>query len=375
MGNWNNKKCAEKSASFIAAKLFFYIYAGGIKTEPVDGAYDVILSIYDSQDLHIKVPVEVVTFVKSFNKDAHKRYMTVFDYCKYEFNPNTTNGRFQMYVVNADIDPWHVKPKKGYSIKTYSLLPNYYEQNILDKVNGENYYLTAYNNKEICVAPLKQSYSSLFEPAFTIQEIMPFEEECKIAQDVSDLESYLSYNQHEFIFAYVRRWALERKKANNAGKKLLSIPLKQDIVFNSIAPVFCEEVPSTEAVYADSAYFDDKKAQVDTTVKSVSWRDFYNTNPALTTSKATLEPLSTADIEFDDAIELRDIITGVWKSNVPIYVTGNYLNISTPEKMRVLATRLTKADLDNYAANGIIRQIAPNKYYLTAMNGDYVLTV
>ena len=371
----SEKSAALKSADWIAAKLFFFIYAGGIKTEPVNGVYTVPMNIQDDKVLNIEVPEGVVKFVKTFNKETHKKYITVFDFCKYEYNPNTKDGTFNICLVNADVDPWHVKPKQGYKIKTYSLLPNYYAQDTLDGANGEGWYLSNYNNGGICVDPLRSLYKSKFIPESPIEETMMYEDICKNAQTVDDLAEFLYLDQYEYIFAYVKRWAIARKQANALGKKLVSIPLKQDIVYAPFAYSFCDEIPPQEPVYADSDLFDDKQAQSSAGVNVLNWQNFDERTLKIGTTQSSIKEFSIRDIDLSDIANIHDIISGEYNAPIPVVVTGNYINVRDEELIRVAASRLHPEQIAQFTEAGILRPISATKSFIRAVNGDYILEV
>ena len=374
---WSEKESALKSADWLAAKLFFYIYAGGIKTEPVNGNYIVTMNMRDNVDLAIEVPEAVVNFVKSFNKETHKRYITVFDFCKYEYNPNTKNGTFNICLVNADVDPWHVKPKQGYRIKTYSLLSNYYDQATLDGANGAGYYQQNYNDGGICVEPMRNFYkvAGKFIPESPIEETLMYEEMCKNAQTLSDLDEFLFLDQFEYIFAYVKRWAIARKQANAMGKKLISIPLKQDIVYAPFAYSFCDELPPQEPVYADDTYFDDKQAQSTAIVKQLNWQDYDQSRLAIAGRQVTIKEFSIRDVDLNNIANIGDILSGDYVASIPVVITGNYINVRDESIIRVAVSRLTAENIAMFLDAGIMRQISENKYFIRAINGDYVLEV
>lgn len=375
LASWNEKKCAEHSIEYLASTLFFYILAGGKMGDIENDAYTVKLTMLDTKDLNITVPVRVYEFVRNFNIANHKRYITVYDFCKYEYNPNTSTGTFNFCLVNASVDPWHVKPKKGYNIKSYSLLPNYYEQNTLDSANGVDYYKNNCDKGAIAVSPLMKTYRNAFIPTSDLSETMMYEDMVRKANDVVDLEPFMDANQYEYIFAYVRRWAVERKRANAMGKKLISIPLKQDIVYAPLAYTFCEEIPSQYPVYADDISFDDKQAQTVSDVGVVSWKDYDITMNVIEHKQIKITEFSIHDIEYSDTSKISDILSGEWKANVPITVTGNYINVKGDTIMRIAVSKLTSADINNFVNAGIIRQISTTKYFVRAINGDYILEV
>lgn len=378
MSDWSMKKCAEGSIDYIAAKLFFMIIAGGVKSEPVDGKYIIPMEIHNGSVINVEVGTEVYDFLMTFDVNLHKRYITVYDYCKYEYNPNTDGaGTVNWCMVNVDVDPWHVRPKRGYSLKSYALLPNYYDDVALNNANGEGFYQIACENKEIVISPLINTFRDV-----SLLDIGRTEWQTdRIDQQNWELEDFLSSigdpGFTEWIFSYTKRWALERKRAESLGKKLVSIPLKQDIVYASMAPAFCEEVPPTTAVYSDDASIDNKACQSVTTVHKTSWRDFIDNNTNLIDARqTTIREVNTDDYDINRIHENSDIIFGRYKAPVDIIVTGNYLNFMTESGLKRLAvSRLTSNDISQFAIDEIILPFGENKYYIHAINGDYILEV
>lgn len=375
LSNWSEKKVAMASADFIAAKVFFYILAGGCKSQPVNGIYVIDMKIQEGITLSINVPVPVYDFVKSFDVESHKRYITVYDFCKYEYNPNTKNGTFNICMVNADIDPWHVRPKQGYSIKSYPLLPNYHEQVALDTANGEGFYLTAKNEGGICVAPLRHQYRSVFIPVSTPDETVMYENISKSASAYNDMDEFLYPDQYEYIFAYVRRWTLAKKSAAAMGKKLYSIPLKQDIVYSEFAFSYCEEVPPQECVYMDDLSFNDKQCQIVTTVKKSSWSDYVSGISLISSKSLSIHPFTLRDIDVNNIEVMEPIVSGAFNSSIPLVVSGNYLVIKDGSMLRIPVSRIKPEQLDQFANDGVVMPIGGGRYFVRAINGDYVLEV
>lgn len=387
MSEWNDKRCAEYSTEYLAATLFFRILAmesknrannakGGeqntFRPPMIDGEYSVKIQLDDSKDLDVRIPENVYQFIGDFDRVNNRRYITVYDYCKYEYNPNTNAGTFQFLMTNATIDPWHVRPKKGYSIGSYSLLPNYYDQTSLDNANGEGFYLTAHNDKKIVVEPIKGFVRDWFIPESPLNDHFLWEEQVKHAQTLDDLEFFLMSSEFEPIYAYVRRWAIERKAAAAQGKRLISIPLKQDIVYGPLAPTFCTEIPSTCAVHTDDVSFDDKQAQNNPVNSKYSWNPDSETK-LIEGVTATLSLFSTATVlrlngELTECLEIsnKPVVA-------PITVTGNYINVKGDEMMRVMATRLDSVSKQNLVNAGILNPIGDGLYFIHALNGDFVL--
>ena len=383
LSSWSLKKCVKACAADIAARLFFYILAGGIKDEPVDDNYTVNINVMEDIFMDIKIPSVIKDMVCRYDKNSHKRYVTLFDFCLNEFDPQD-KGSFNYYLVNADVDPWHVIPRKGYSIKTYPLLPNYYAQTNLDAANGEGFYMQACNNKSIVVNPityeldkkfLVQSQESGDEYATEINKTI-----IKEAKSVEELELFFNEDlyKYEYIAAYVKRWALERKKARAMGKTILSIPLKQDILLNSIAAVYCDVIPSTTPEYADDNVtgITDKAAQLSMDVGNVSWKHFLEQAPtAIANTRYTMRKLDVRDIgmEFE---EYKDILSDVYECPIGIFATSTWLVIKYEDKdIKIPVAKYTTSDFDKLAEEGIILKLANCKYFVGAVNGNYILEV
>lgn len=375
MSNWSVKSVAMSSADYIAAKLFFFILAGGCKSAAVDGVYKIPMKIQEGFDLVIDIPEAVYDFVKGFNVAAHKRYITVYDFCKYEYNPNTKNGTFNICLVNADVDPWHVNPKQGYSIKSYPLLPNYHDQSALDTANGDGFYLAAKNDGGICVQPLRTLYRSQFIPVSTLDELVMYEDLVKKVQHYNDLDEFLYPDQYEYVFAYVRRWTLAKKMAAAQGKKLYSIPLKQDIVYSEFAYSYCEEIPEKECVYVDDPMFNDKLCQKSVDIHKVSWRDLNPVVALISNKSVTVHPFSMRDVDVNNIEVMKPIIAGTFESTIPIVVSGNYLVIKDDTMLRVPISRIPSDQMDQFVNDGVVLPIGENRYFVRAINGDYVLEV
>lgn len=377
LDDWSEYKCAMSSKYFIGAKLFFDILAGRLNnTEPVDGIYEIPVKIYDEKEIVIKLPVDVYAFIKSFNINGHKKYITVCDYCKYEYDPNTKNGIFNFCLINASVDPWHVKPKRGYSIKTYPLIPNYYLPDVLDKANGAGFYQKGLDCKAICAQPFIKLYGTkAFTPEVDADEMYAASEEIKSITDVNMFMDTLRNHIIEYISAYVKRWSLTRKVAKERGQKLISIPLKQDIVYESLAYLYCDEVPSTSPVFINDSSFNDLDANSNLSIGVISWKDFEkDTVNMLTNQQKRLIPFSVYAIKDCDASVVKDILNS--ERNMPLIVTGNYINlISDNTRTHIAVSRLTEAEINKFKDNKLIIEIGDGKYFIRALNGDYIMEV
>ena len=380
--DWNLKRCAYASIDMVAANLFFYVLSGRVKEAPVDDKYIIPFKLWDSKEVNIEITTEIYNFIRSVNPETHKKYITVYDFCKYEFNQYSKTGTFSICLVNASVDPWHVTPKKGYAIRSYSLLPNYYEAEALNKANGEEFYDLAIQSKGIIgqkiqgtfyPTPLKRVPTSAFDPYIDDSEMKIIRDTCAMAQSVDDLSAYYTDGVQECIFEYVKRWIFEKKKARAMGKKLISIPLKQDIAYHNLSYMLCEEVPETESVFG-GAEVNERQAQtlaVMVPLRPIEDGEVYT---ELTTNKLKIRRFTVGDIATSLA-ESADILSGDYEPILPIVVSGNYINFKAEEAVRLLVPAMTVNDFNDLANNGICKKLADDKFYIKALNGNYIVEV
>ena len=360
-GNKSYKECVLDSSWWIGAKLFFMILAGAIKD--VDESQEKFNITIDSID--IEVPMEAYKVIKSFDIASHKKYVTLYDWFTTEYSVYSVNqaGTFNTCLVNAIVDPWHVRPRKGFSIKTYSLLPNFYPESALTKVTSGSFYPDAVSRKEICVQPIRDTYKNMYlidyDPVVMAQDIKQISE----TKTSEDLEYYLDDQVDEYVTAYVRRWGLARKEAEAQGKYLLSIPLKQDILFHNIAPYFCDEVPSTEKVMSNIPI--PNISVSDTTVTKLRFDD--NTVDSIADKhNRNIRKLSPIDVTID---EYKTIINFIDKGEQNVVIIGSYLVLDDGSKLNLASS--SNATLESIG--DAILKIGENKYIINTMNGIFVI--
>lgn len=379
---WNLKRCAYASIDFVAANLFFYVLSGRVKSELVNGKYIIPFKLWESKEVNIEITPEVYDFIKKVNPETHKKYITVYDFCKYEYNQYSKTGTFSICLVNASVDPWHVIPKKGYAIRSYSLLPNYYDADALNKANGENFYDLAISNNAIIgqkinntfySTPLKGVPATAFDPYIDDSEMKIIRDTCDMAQSIDDLSAYFTDGVQECIFEYVKRWTFEKKKARAMGKKLYTIPLKQDIVYHNLAYMLCDEVPETESVFGGDEV-NERQAQtlaVMVPLKPIEAGEVYM---EISTNKLKIRRFEVSDIATNLEFS-KDILSGDYESALPIVVSGNYINFKAGEQIRLLVPAMKVSDFETLAQDGICKKIGENKFYIKALNGNYVVEV
>lgn len=382
--DWTLKKCIEASADYCAATLLFYIVAGKFKgKEPVNGMHTLNLPIAGCEDLNIILPANVIDFVmQRFDINEHRRYITLFDLCKREYESNTNGGNFNICLVNADVTPWSVTPKKGFTIGTYSLMPNYYGSEALIKSCGPEYFEAACASKALIgveqngnfiQTPIKEGTKQRMLITFDDEIVeMDAANIISTAECPADLYTFLNPRDFESVEAYIKRWTLEKKRAKEQGKILLSIPLKQDIVYKDMAAFLYNEVPVDHPVYVDALSGVNERGFILNAAR-VPLRYEENAGVYLVTANYYhVEPFNLGDISLESP-NIDAILSGDYTPSMNVMVMGNTIFSNAGEDIRFNVTALNQSEIDNLAATNVIVSVGENIYYCKAVNGDFII--
>lgn len=233
---------AERMFDDVASKLFFTILGKkGYVEDGDDYVYTIKFDLEHSLD--VRIPKQIATICQAITNDKanHVRYITVFDVCEREFAPNAAGGSFALHIVNADITPWSVAPRKGFRINTYNLLPSYYRTQALVDKFGSAWYESATASKAISNTPLVSVLPALEVPTYTQEEQYILNQELKAMDDYDSFDSCLYMGNTEQVANYVKRWSAACKIAKAQGKIVEHMPLKQDIVYQNLTDILTGE--------------------------------------------------------------------------------------------------------------------------------------
>jgi hypothetical protein len=137
--------------------------------------------------------------------------------------------------------------------------------------------------------------------------------------------------------------------------------------------MLCEEVPETEPVFGGDEV-NERQAQtlaVMVPLKPIESGEVYT---ELTTNKLKIRRFTVGDIATSLA-ESADILSGDYEPILPIVVSGNYINFKAEEAVRLLVPAMTVNDFNDLANNGICKKLADDKFYIKALNGNYIVEV
>lgn len=248
----SSEELSKKFAGYIAAQLMFKVLnfakMGRISTE---ADYKETVQVFDDVSFEVTVPAAIVKTMAGIDLEAHRKFITLDFLTTFEVNGFEKDGPSQFACVNAAITPWSVNPLKGYSIKSYPLLQNFYDTDVLVNSFGQERTTALINNGVKITQSLKaiMTDENKFMPAPPVEgkkirdEYQKAEYDSRLAlyntlltsaSSYHDYDDFLDMSMQETLEIYIKRWTAARNEAKAQGKTLLSIPLKQDILYGEI---------------------------------------------------------------------------------------------------------------------------------------------
>lgn len=372
-----------RSSRYIAARLFFACAS----RSSIEGFK---LNIpYGNKKFTVDIDANVVSAVKHMNLASHVRYMTLYDYCNLEYNPG--NNRFQMFCVNARIEPWSVTPRTKLGIISRPFVPNYYSADALNKSVGDpTFYQRGIDNKAIRGVALKEVLPSLYVSVPTMQDNTLYNTRASYADaytSLSDFEDLFdpinpydisSIYGTELPAEYVQRFTIARHSCENANQIIKRVPLRQDVLYKNIVHYFgvtgnsdiLPEVVDTNEVLNVSR----KDFMTQLTVKTIVKED----NISALSSTINIHRITPKDLYNSSEEFINSFITGVYRQNINVIVGTNSIHIySNGERIKAFVPNdfTDKSVVVSLVNSGAAYKIANNMYYIPAANGDFILEV
>lgn len=385
---YSEKSCALSLTKTIAAKILYLIVGKQITVS--EGMSEVQKEIdYDGFKINVTIPAELIHEINAIDIGKHTIFITLNELCINEYNMRA--GKFLNHIVNASIDPWHVRPKAGFKIRELPLLVNWFDSKTLISAQGEDLYKTALSNNVI-----KNNIKAIINPSNPRTEFGKFaststdedpsyysyhlDTELSGATDLSYFDYLLgavspsqnSSRVSELIEDYVTRWSFTRKYAKSNGKKVLSIPLVQDRREHTIADIYCEEIPSTNPVLVDTL------PNPMSFIKDISTNMLqYTENKAIGVNKVN-SVWKARIYNFEDADQNLSKYISVLNNEC---VLQEAINVSILSMRRMGSTGLQTIKLatltDDYInkliSNKVFIELGYHKYLIWANNGIHVI--
>ena len=332
-------------------RCFIGVHSGKI---PVDRDYAHTLRIGAGVNVTCIIPAGLLQEVKAMNPANLRKYVTLYEYTELEVTMFEKDEAVSQFTcINADIDPWNVNPKPGFSIKSYPLMVNYFNPKILGQNVG-----TALTSKYIADG-VKVVEDLVFNkgvtPLIPDTDYSMSDAIVPVAERYEDLNCLLDLSSSESTRAYIKRWNLLRKKAKDEGKVLLTMPLKQDVLYPEFGMTLGYEI-ETEPTYTSdatrsSAYRDDTDVLV--------LRNSGVSNAITENSTGVGHPLMLKNISSEMLLKFGEVLN----TNAPV------INLSS------ISTTLNgePVGLEFMQKYGV--QVSENTWMARALNGIVVLEV
>lgn len=351
-------------ADDLASQLIFAII--GKANPEKDGDLSVFnIKIDADKSLTVKVSDTIIAACKGIVNDRNNiKYITVFDLNEYEYAHNADGFAFN--IVNASVTPWNVIPRKGYSIKTYSLLPSYYKTEALVDKFGPDWYNTARQNRAIVDIPLVSALGQNGAELPTIDESMrhALNQELKLCEAYEDYEIYTTDGNIEQVSTYVKRWAAACKKAQARGLIVKHMPMKQDVVYQDLSKLVDGASVNTELEFIAG----ENQALKGTETSMIKWNTVQNLLTVNDTRAYILEEVYPGQISTP---LFASIYVDLIASGKVVAISGNW--VITNDDRRYCVPIMTKEQAADLFSRNAVK--SGEDYYISSISGIYKIGV
>lgn len=240
---------ADRTMTYENMKIYLYDYLAAqllfksLYAKEEDSTINIVIP-----GLNINIPIEMsaanIKALKSCilgdNIDSHRKFITLYDLSRLECIPTGNNCQFNFLLVNADITPWSVTAKGGFSIRNIPILPSYFDKaSVNNAAQDASFYDKEVALKNISGFSLQQevrTYDKFIPDDVTVKTIVQRDmRDVEMNSTLDDLDCYLQPDTVEPIYVHIRRWVLANK-LHPDNMDLLSIPLKQDKIWGVFTP-------------------------------------------------------------------------------------------------------------------------------------------
>ena len=360
------KKIFITESASIACHLIFRIAMKLItpKVNPSNSEETIVsldLSAIENYKIDVKIKKSIVDRLLS-GADFKYGLCTLYDFCSYELlNDNV----FNLYCLNADITPWRVTPKKGYSIKKYNFAVNYINNKVFENFSAG--YKQSLNDAKANIREFSRNWSS--------NALIPYDDFAAnnhlTAENVDAFT--LKYEEEETMDEYYKRFMLH-KAAAPAGTYLKSIRLKSDVIYENFADV-CNEPKVQSDTYApivDGS--EDKRILTQFDVQAVNTKLV----DAIETKGNRISPFDLKEEEYADIINwlvLFDSINNIFKHSCFLVGDVLYAINSNGDLFQRSLTDLTCEQCRLLVERHIMYQLSSNKFLIKTVSGFVQLEV
>lgn len=364
--NRTQKWIIEKQAWDIASKIFMGLIFNSVDVKADGTDYRVETNFGDGQSLSVRVPAGVYNYIKRTDWRGCFRYISLCDYCNNEISMNT---KFGFYCLNANIDPWRVTPKDGYSIPEYNFFVNYCEMAWMDGFSDEfKMGIAREKAKPVTLNPMQLSYNIVSYSDLDVDND-------KAAHDESTIDHVLDEIYGETFNLYRKRFQIHNSAAMKRGEYLVRMRLKSDVRFGNYADKCGMSLMESD----EYAPLEDNRKVASQFVNTYDVRVIENkdTMRKISTDKCIIKQFSIDDYSYLDAMRWFPIMSGTFTTKGVVYVFNGYLLLID---LSGNVKKISVADIDKETGRSLCDvsmayQLSATQFYISAVNGDFVLEV
>lgn len=359
------KWIVEQQAMDIASKVFIGIIFDTVKVSYVGGEHRVTVPVGEGVELNVLIPENCYNYIKTTDWRYSFKYITLCDYCTNEVSSNT---KFGFYCLNADINPWYVVPKDGQKIPEYNFFVNYCQPEWFASFSDE-----FKSNLQRSGGKIATLHTNRFSNNVVEYSDLDKEEE-NVKHDDSTIDIVLSDSVGETFNLYRKRFTLHNNAAAKRGMYLKRMRLKSDVRYSNFADK-CGAYPMDSDEYEELT--PSVKNNLFITTFDVKALENAKTVTKIDTSKCQVRVFEMNDYSYEDAMRWYPIMSGRFEPKDIVYIFNGYLMIikHTGEARRVPMASVDKEIGRELADEGILYQMSAVRFYIPAVNGDFVLEV
>lgn len=363
--NRDQKWIVEQQAMDIASKIFIGLIFNNLEVKFVGGEHRVIVPAGNGIELDVLIPENVYNYIKTTDWRYSFKYITLCDYCTNEVSSNT---KFGFYCLNADINPWYVVPKDGQTIPEYNFYVNYCQPEWF--VNFSDAFKSDLQRSGGKVATI---HTNRFSTNVVEYSDLDREEE-NVQHDDSTIDIVLSDSVGETLNLYRKRFTIHNNAAAKRGQYLKRMRLKSDVRYGNFA-----DKCGTTLMDADEyeELTPGVKNNLFITTFEVKNVENERTVLKLDTNKCMVRVFDMDDYGYEDALRWYPVMSGKFEPKNIVYIFNGYLMVIDGNGN---AKRISMASIDKnigkeLADEGIVYQMTAVKFFVPAVNGNFVLEV
>ena len=347
------------------AILFKKVNVAGEK----DGEVAIEMDVPIGNDvITIVIKIKLRDYQFSANPMNYKRnlYCTLYDWCYEEF----VCGKWRMYCINAEINPWMVKPKGNFKIPVYNFALNYILNDTLQSLSPA--FVERVKKEKAKVAEFCETFSTsgLLESGDNCDEVLDILKGNSANVDTCIENSVLI----ETLEDYYNRFAFHNKEASADGKYLKRMRLKTDVGFKNFAALFNPN-PIEDDEYESLVEVKQKNLWLTQNTPELIGTENANTN--MIENKGNRLSVFHYDLmDFTKTLNWNELRRGEFKQYGICFIVGTRFKCVTQKgEVERDLSMISKEDADAFVDKGVFYRLGAREYLIKTATEDYVLEV